>query len=142
MPYRVKNFILSVAATAIAFFLLSFAWGIKSSRFSKIEGNRSFYYDLSSQAEIKKELSWVDFSKAKGESVVFFCDTEKILPWLLEEYDGKILFTEETEGSTSYYCFTKNWTDGVWLNGYFVNLHIAVGKDTCSVGAPLIFGSF
>ena len=142
---RLKNFISTSLALLLTLVLLFFTQSLSLCRFWNIEGKRSFYLQsLSSQAVIKEKiLPWELFS-LKGESVTFPCeDREQTLAEILQRYDAKALFKEEGAGdSYSYYCFTKKWTDGVILNGQFVNLHIAFNGERCIVGAPMIFGGF
>ena len=141
---RLKNFTVTVLALALSFFVLFVIQGLQISRFSWIEGERSFYLKSpSSQAVIKKQLSLWECFEIKGESVRFLCeDREKTLSEILQSYDAEILFGESADGSISYYCITPQWLDGVHINGKFVNLHIAFNGEYCVVGAPIIFGGF
>ncbi len=112
-------------------------------RFPNIEGERTFYLNSSSsQALIKEELSILDFATLKGESIRFSCKDGSIAEKIATELGGEILFTERVGEVCSYYCFTPKWSDGVRIEGRFINLHIAVGKGTCVVGTPIIFGGF
>jgi hypothetical protein len=141
---RVKNFITTGLAGLLALFTLLFAQGLQVSRFSSMEGERTFYLKSpSSQAKMKESFSPLEMFLIKGESVVFFCENrEKTLAKIMEEYAATLLFEECAGGSISYYCFTPKWADGIALNGVFVNLHVAFNGEHCAVGTPLIFGSF
>ena len=139
-----KNFIKTMLALALALIFVVFARMVCASRFSKIEGERTFYlYSASSQAVIKDRLRFTDLFSVKGESVEFACEgEEESLRKLLDLYQAQVLFVEEADGVRSYYCATAKWSDGVFLDGVFVNLHIAFRDSRCVVGAPLIFGGF
>ena len=139
-----KNLIKTTLSLAIALVFVVFSRALCVSRFSKIEGERTFYlYSASSQAVIKDRLRFADLFFVKGESVEFACEgEEESLQKLLDIYQAKIVFLEETDGVRSYYCATTKWSDGVFLEGEFVNLHIAFRDSRCVVGAPLIFGGF
>ena len=141
---RLKNCIRTVTAIGVCLSVLLSVTCLQATRFANIEGRRTFYlYSPSSQAVIKEEITPLDLFFVAGESVGFFCaDRESVLENLLQSYGGEILFEEGAGDSYSYYCFTKKWTDGVILNGEFVNLHIAFNGERCIVGAPMIFGGF
>ncbi len=61
---------------------------------------------------------------------------------LIARFCAKILFTEEAAGVTGYYCYSPFIGGGIRLNGYTVNLHIALSAEQTAVGSPLIFGGF
>ncbi len=142
---KIKSFFLVLFALFTCAIALFATWSMRVSRFWGLEGERCFYLgSASSQAVIKKELSLKDFGKIKGESVVWEIaeGAEEVVERLLERYNATVLFTEKVDGTTSYYCLTSAWADGVRVGEYLVNLHIAVGKGRCAVGAPMIFGGF
>lgn len=75
----------------------------------------------------------------KGESVQYAGNqVEK----LQEKFRARLLFTEESCGVINYYFSSPMLGNGVSLNGYAVNLHIAVGAEKTVAGTPLIFGGF
>ncbi len=141
---RVKNVILTATALLLALFFGVLARFTAVSRFSELDGRRSFYLDsTSSQALVKSELSPLDIFRIKGESVSFeFANREETLSSIVDLYGAELLFAERAGGSVSYYCVTDKWTEGVLINGVFVNLHIAFNGELCAVGAPFIFGGF
>ena len=141
---RLKNFISTTLALLLTLTLLVCAQGLRVCRFWDIAGKRCFYLQSkSSQAVIKDRLRFADLFFVKGESVEFACEgEEESLQKLLDIYQAKIMFLEETDGVRSYYCATAKWSDGVYLEGEFVNLHLAFRDSRCVVGAPLIFGGF
>ena len=141
---RLKNFITVVFALILSLFLLFALTMGRGSRFSALDGKRTFYlYSASSQAVVKEEISPLDLLWVKGECVTLaYTDKEQTLQEILQLYHAVILFEEEVSGTHSYYCKTQSWGDGTRINGEVVNLHIAFNKEECAVGAPLIFGGF
>ena len=142
---RLKEFI---ALTLSVLFSLSLgAWikGANTLRLSDISGARTFYlYTASSQALMKKELSFFDLFHVRGESVELTGTNvdERFVQELVFRYGGEILFLEEASGCISYYCFTPKFSGGVCVNGQRVNLHVAIGNGRGVVGSPIIFGGF
>lgn len=59
-----------------------------------------------------------------------------------EKYNAKIVFTETTDGVVSYYGYSKDIKYQTTIGGKRINLHVAVTKDSVTVGAPIIYGSF
>ena len=141
---RLKNFITMLMALVLAFAVLSVIQLGQVSRFSALDGKRTFYlYSASSQAIIKEEITPLELCFVKGECVTLaYTDREQTLQEILRLYRAEILFEEEVGGTHSYYCKTQNWVQGTRINGVVINLHIAFNKETCAVGAPLIFGGF
>ncbi len=140
---QIKAIVRTVVAVGLALVILAFAQGLGTTRFSDLEGKRSYYLrSSSSQAEIKTELSPLDFFSLTGESVTFACDNEQIADELLTRYNGTLLWVEEGEGVRSYYAYAPKFQKGIRIGGRLVNLHIAVGQGRCSVGTPIIFGGF
>ena len=77
------------------------------------------------------------FTPVAGESARYAGDRcEEI--W--EQFSARLLFTEEACGVVNYYLYSPRLGAGVVLNGFLVNLHIAVGEGQTAVGTPLIFG--
>ena len=75
----------------------------------------------------------------KGESTQYEGNR---LEALQKKYHAQLLFSEETCGVTSYYFYSPYFRSAVELNGYAVNLHIAVSEKKTVAGTPLIFGGF
>lgn len=130
---------LFVAACALFVFVCA-----RASAFPFLQGERTYYlYSASSQAKIVKEYEFFDTFFVQGESVFMEVEREEVfLQELLEKLNAKILFTEQVEGTTSYYCYAKGLKEGVQINGRTVNLHIAVKSGTAVVGTPIIFGGY
>ena len=150
--YRLKNFICVVLAVIFCLFL---AVGVKAStitRLSDIEGRRTYFLDSASSQGLRKEgLSVSDLTRVKGECVFTEISTydggryltnEEIADKITTQYGAKILFTEEIGGVVSYYAYTPQWRECVYIDGRKVNLHIALRKNCLAVGTPIIFDGF
>lgn len=141
----VKNFIKLFVATVFALGVCVCVKGAHVSPISSLKGAHTYYLNATnSSALIKTDLSAMDLFRVRGESVCFTLneEAEPFVFALVEEYNGKILFTEEVCGTRSYYAYVPTWKSGVAVNGVNVNLHIAVSENRCVVGTPVIFGGF
>lgn len=135
--FTIKAFIVAAAITCCIVFAYALVHAPVFERGERYE----FYTGTSSEEVI---LASSPFEKLflkdiKGESVRYSGDRAEEL---IHRFHAKILFTEEAAGVTNYYCYTSLLKGGVWLNGYRVNLHIAVGKEQTAAGTPVIFGGF
>ena len=61
---------------------------------------------------------------------------------IISAFKGTLQFTEEADGVVNYYLYSQMLGEPVLLNGYAVNLHVAVRSERTAVGTPLIFGGF
>ena len=77
------------------------------------------------------------FTPVAGESARYAGDR---CEGIREQFSARLLFTEEVCGVVNYYLYSPRLGEGVVLNGFLVNLHIAVGEEQTAVGTPLIFG--
>ncbi|MGN1103714.1 MAG: hypothetical protein ACI4QI_02445 [Candidatus Coproplasma sp.] len=59
----------------------------------------------------------------------------------LESVGGKIIFTEEVDGTVNYYC-KANLPYSVTLYGEEINLHICIKESGVTVASPIIFGGY
>ena len=57
-------------------------------------------------------------------------------------FHAELLFEEETDGTVNKYLYSPDLGGGVMLEGYLVNLHIALRAEETAVGTPLIFGGY
>lgn len=128
-------------ACACFFCVCTFVRSLQISAFQGFQGERTFYlHSESSQAQVKRTLSLSDYGNIKGESITL---NEKIeLKSVLEKYDAYIIMEETCGETTSYYCYSPRLYNSVTLGGNAVNLHIAVGAETTTLGTPIIFGGF
>ena len=151
--YRLKYFLQTILAFALALFVIGALCTARISRFSNIEGERVFYLQSASSQGLRKEnLSFVDFPNIRGESVRFMLSErvskEEFVESFAQEYGAEILFTETLADVTSYYGYTTKWTDGIMINGRKINLHIALsmeddeGGTLCVIGSPIIFDGY
>ena len=79
------------------------------------------------------------FLSVRGESVQYAGNQ---LEKLQQKYRAKLLFCEDVCGISNYYFSSPLLGGGVLLNGYTVNLHIAVSAEKTVAGTPIIFGGF
>lgn len=75
----------------------------------------------------------------RGESVRYNGDCAEEL---ISRYHARVLHVETVCGVTNYYCYTPLLGNSVCVDGYGVNLHIAVSGAQTAAGTPLIFGGF
>ena len=128
-------------ACALLVCVCAFVRTLKISAFQGFQGERTFYlYSLSSQSQVKRTLSLSDMDDIKGESITL--DEKVDLESVLEKYDAYIIMEEICEKTTSYYCYSLRLHESVIIGGNPVNLHIAIGEDTTTLGTPIIFGGF
>ena len=81
------------------------------------------------------------FPNVKGES----CKVEKQgfnVYKFFEQMGAEILFIETTEDVICYYGYCSNIKYHKQVLGHTINLHVAVGENEVTLGAPLIYGSF
>ena len=97
-----------------------------------------YLYSPSSQATIKRELTLTDVLFLQGESG----RVTDSLSAVLEKYSASVLFKEEGEGYTAYYCYSPKLNRSIVLDGKIVNLHIVEYDDGLRVGTPIIFGGY
>lgn len=141
-----KKLLAELFSLALVAGILLIAWSVKVVKLSSIDGVRTFYLEsASSQGLRKTTLSVRDYTKIKGESVTFTLkdkDEKQTLQEILDIYNARVLFTEEACDTCSYYCYTSEWNNAIGVGGYAVNLHIALSKERCTVGTPIIFDGF
>lgn len=145
MFYRTKNCIKTALALLICVLFGVFLFAGNAVKLSKTEGERTFYLNsASSQSLIKTELILSDLTRIRGESVAFLHEqnAEELAKEIFDRYGAKILFTESAGGVTSYYGYAAGLGEPISLQGQRINLHVAVSKERCAVGTPIIFGGF
>lgn len=106
--------------------------------------NYTFYCGTSSadcrevRSTFNAELERLFLADVCGESVEY---KNLDLNSYLKQVNGKIMFTEELSDSVNYYC-TADLPYSVEINGYRINLHVCVRKDSVKVASPIIFGGY
>ena len=150
--YRMKRFVCTLLAVLIAVCALVIVKVMHLSRFTALEGERTYFLDsASSQALQKTNLLPLDILRVKGECVAMdisdyvgdrYLLKEEIAREISGKYQAEIVFMEEVCGVISYYAYTSAWSDGVWLYGQKINLHIAIDGEKLLVGSPIIFGGY
>ena len=150
--YGIKQFLYACLAIIIGMSCCALMKVLYFIRLYDIQGERIYFLgSSSSQALQKSSLSFLDITSVKGECVYTTTDAytrgrclskEEIAREIVDKYAAEILFMEEVDGVSSYYAYTDAWADGVYIYGKKVNLHVAVGAKTLSVGSPIIFGGY
>ena len=106
--------------------------------------NYTFYCGTSSadcrevRSTFNAEIERLFLSDVCGESVEY--DSFDMYSYL-KKVNGKIAFREELSDSVNYYC-TADLPYSVEINGYRINLHVCVKKDSVKVASPIIFGGY
>lgn len=91
---------------------------------------------VQTQSPVKQKLF---LGSTAGESTQYEGD---LYLQLKEKFHAVLLFSEDVYEITNYYLYSPLLGDGVLLNGYAVNLHIAVSDERTAVGTPIIFGGY
>ena len=87
------------------------------------------------------ELEYYFVGKIKGES--FSMDSKDFnLEQFLKSFNAKVLMVEKIAHGASIYAFSPQIRYRNSIGGHTINLHIFLGGNTVTVGAPLIYGSF
>ena len=129
--------IIVLAAGCVLFALLIAA----SPVFEQGEGYELSLGSSSSARQIFTDCPALDklLHTVKGESVRYVGNRYEELK---NRFHAELVFTEEACGVTNYYCYTPLLGSCVSVNGYDINLHIAVSEGQTAAGTPLIFGGF
>lgn len=126
-----------IAACALFLYLL-----YRSPAFEKGE-SYTFYLGESSSARAVPSRSPVldklTLGGVGGESAVYDGDRYEALK---SRYGAVLLFSEEAGGVRNYYLYSPFLGEPLFLNGYGVNLHIAVRGGKTAAGTPVIFGGY
>ena len=135
--FTIKAFLVAIAVLACIVFL----YILQNSPVFERGERYEFYRGTSSDEIISVDSPLVKLflSDIKGESVRYRGDRAEEL---IERFRAKILFMEEAADVVNYYCYSPVLKGGVTLGEYFINLHIAVGREQTAAGTPVIFGGF
>ena len=143
---KITRFFALALATVCAFIVLIGARALNSCKFSAFEGERTFYlHSASSQGWQTKMLRVWELDKVRGESVRFDREgreAKSLINEAIKRYGASVVFFENAGGVVSVYAYTDKWDNALCVNGVLVNLHIAVSKEECVLGSPIIFGGF
>lgn len=136
---RVKTVAVVCGTVLCAFFVYAlwhapiFESGLSYAVYSS--ANSSFGFVQTDSPAIAK----LTLGETSGESTVYAGDAADELR---ERFQAEVLFCETACGIVNEYCYSPLLGEGILLNGYTVNLHIARGEGYTAVGTPLIFGGF
>lgn len=140
---RIFNAVKAVCVTSVAAACALFAFSLKSSPVFENGDRYEFYLGVSSSAPVVSSqnpaLDKLLLGYTAGESVRYEGDRREEL---CEKFRAELLFCEEAGGAVNYYCYSPLLGDPVFVNGYAVNLHVAVRGGNTAAGTPLIFGGF
>lgn len=73
-----------------------------------------------------------------GEATIY---SDFDLESFLKQVNGKVVFSEEIDGSVNYYC-SADLPYSLNLRGATINLHVCVRGDRAKVASPIIFGGY
>ena len=112
--------------------------------FKEVANKYELYISEHSSNALSVEVQKHEFPFVKnvtGESckiaVEKFCLVE-----FFEDFNGEILFIEQTEEGVSYYGYSPLIKYRKQLRGEIINLHVFISKEQVTVGSPIIYGSF
>ncbi len=106
-----------------------------------IHGQKTYYlYSQSSQAKITQTKPFLNLNLVGESSVV--SASEFNLESFIKDYNAKILFVEEVDEITIYYCYSPKIKRQKVVKNQAVNLQIAVRESVVTLGSPIIYGSF
>ncbi len=142
--YRVRGIVFALSALVAAAFCCIAVRVTNVDKLGAYVGTHTYYLDsTSSQALMKTRLNGLECLRVKGESVRIEGKADAaFVERVLQEQGASVRFVEETCDVTSYYAYTPQWQESVYIMGERVNLHIAVGEDACVIGYPIIFGGY
>ena len=136
------NVIKSVFAVACSLLTAGFALLLCNSPvFSSGESYKLYLGESSTAPFVSSRNPLLDkFAlNVRGESVRYLGNRYEQLK---EKFHAELLFTETVCGVENRYLYSSLLGDTVTVNGYAVNLHVAVSAEQTAVGTPLIFGGF
>lgn len=145
MRFGWKNCLYTMVAFALCLLFGGGMYAMNCVLLEKTAGERVFYLDSpSSQGLIKSKLRLYDVSRVRGESVSFTHQDEpqSLALQIFQDYGGEVAFVEKVGDVISYYGYAQDLGNALCLDGYAVNLHVAVTEGRCVVGTPIIFGGF
>ena len=150
--YRFKNCVTVFLSVVLSLALCVGIRYVNVTKLSSLKGERTYYLDSASSRGLQKNtLALQDIFRVRGDSIIMdlrefeggmYETNAEIAHAIAKQYGATLYQVEEACGVISYYGYTSRWQDGVWVQGELVNLHIAINKDTCVVGTPIIFGGF
>ena len=141
--WRLKKAVSVIVTAILAVGIFVCARFVNVTKFGGYAGVRAYYLDSATSQGLQKErLLGLECFRVQGESVYVAGADEEFVDLVLQEYTATVLWIEEVCDVVSYYCYTPAWHNGVMINGQKVNLHIALSKEGCALGSPIIFGGY
>ena len=145
--WKLKEFLRSCLAAVAVLLCGAILLLANVSRFPFLSGERVFYLNsASSQGLRSQKVELSQILNVKGESVcVRISDEAQAEAVLLEVFEmlhAEVLLEERACGVTSYYAYTAEFADGIYIEGVKINVHVAVCGNRLVVGSPIIFDGF
>ncbi len=144
--WKCKEFLRLAMAAIFAVVAVAVAATPRVSRLSTLDGERTFYLcSASSQGLRENELKLFELFSVRGECVRLTIEGNEagcVVSELLDVFRAELVCVETACDVTSYYAHTSDWSDGVYIDGRCVNLHVAVCGTRLVVGSPIIFDGF
>ncbi len=145
--WKLKEFLRSCFAVMVILLCGAVLLLANVSRFPFLSGERVFYLNsASSQGLRSQKIELSQIFDAKGESVCISVSDETqaqaVVAEVFDRLRAEVLLTERACGVTSYYGYTAEFADGIYIEGMKINLHVAVCGNRLIVGSPIIFDGF
>lgn len=136
---RIKLFfcVLCAALCAVVAMLL---WNAPA--FAQGEGYTLYLGANSSSLAVRSQHAVWDKLTAERVAGESTCYVGNRYEELKQRFCAELLFEERVGDIVNYYLYSARLGDPVFINGYAVNLHVAVNEERTAVGTPLIFGGF
>lgn len=111
--------------------------------FTKGEGHAYYIGSASSVATVYESASALPaeliFIGVRGESAYMPGGDRAALE---KQYSAELLFEERAGDTVNYYYYSPSFHSFIYINGFAVNMHIAVRGNDLSIGTPIIFGGY
>ncbi len=145
--WKLKEFLRICFAVLAILFCAAILLLANVSRFPFLSGERVFYlYSASSQGLRAPNIELPQINNIRGESVCMSVSDEAqaqaVIEQLLKTFHAEVLREERACGVTSYYAYTAAFSDGIYIEGAKINLHVAVCGTRLIIGSPIIFDGF
>ncbi len=129
---------------AACFLILALYFYLNTPIFKDYANTYEVYLESYSSSEDIVKVAYNNFSglpRIKGLSFKAERNNFSIAEFL-EDFGAEIKFTESVKEGTSYYCYSGKIKYREMVKGKIINLHVFIGSEQVTVGAPLIYGSF
>lgn len=73
---------------------------------------------------------------------VTFSGTQQDVTELLSKLQANVVYIQQLQDIMTVYAFSPLIVGGVWVDGNFINIQVALSCGVVHVGSPLILGSY